>query len=241
MLDIPFPSITFQYSLLFRGLTNTNTNVVKQALPITPELLREIFSVLDFSNHELVSTWSSFLIAFFTLSRKSNLVPFSAKTFDKDKHLCWDDICITHDYLIVSFKWSKTNQARNHTLKVPICRIPGSRLCPVKAFKLHHKLNFNTLSSSAFSFLHKGKVKHLTHSLFVNNLRKLLSLVGTDPSGFSGHSFRRGGATWAFSCGVPGELIKLQGGWVSDCYLRYLDYSLESKLSVSKAMASHLP
>ena len=77
-------------------------------------------------------------------------------------------------------------------------------------------------------------------NFFVNNFRKLLSLSGIDPAGFSGHSFRRGGATWAFSCNVPGELIKLQGGWASDCYIRYLEHSLESRLSVTRDMALYL-
>ena len=38
---------------------------------------------------------------------------------------------------------------------------------------------------------------------------------------YTGHSFRRGGATFAFRCGVPASLIKLQGDWHSDTYLLY--------------------
>ena len=39
----------------------------------------------------------------------------------------------------------------------------------------------------------------------------------------SSHSFRRGGATWALSCGVPGGIVKLLGDWKSAEYLVYLD------------------
>ena len=34
-----------------------------------------------------------------------------------------------------------------------------------------------------------------------------------NPARFRGHSFRRGGATWAFRNGVPGELIQIYGDW----------------------------
>ena len=50
--------------------------------------------------------------------------------------------------------------------------------------------------------------------------------IGLDPNHYSSHSFRRGGATWAFKCGVSAELIQLQGDWKSDAYKLYLKYGL---------------
>ena len=32
-----------------------------------------------------------------------------------------------------------------------------------------------------------------------------------------------GGATWALSCGVPGEIVKAMGNWRSTAYLCYVD------------------
>ena len=52
----------------------------------------------------------------------------------------------------------------------------------------------------------------------------------------SGHSFRRGGATWAFSANVPSELIKEHGDWLSEAYLRYLNFNLEERLVVTLKM-----
>lgn len=40
---------------------------------------------------------------------------------------------------------------------------------------------------------------------------------------FSGHSFRRGAATWAASVGLPAIDIKTLGRWSSDCYRLYVD------------------
>ena len=36
------------------------------------------------------------------------------------------------------------------------------------------------------------------------------------PDNFSSRSFRQGGATFAFNCGVPTKFIKAQGDWRSD-------------------------
>ena len=57
---------------------------------------------------------------------------------------------------------------------------------------------------------------------------------------FSSHSFRRGGATFAFQTGVSPELIQLHGDWASDSYKQYLHMSFATKLSVSQTMGAAL-
>ena len=58
---------------------------------------------------------------------------------------------------------------------------------------------------------------------------------------FTGHSFRRGGASWAFRSGVPGELIQICGDWASDSYKRYLEFSTQNKLDLAALLTRHLP
>ena len=70
--------------------------------------------------------------------------------------------------------------------------IPAHRSCPV--------------------FLLPGPsvVVPLTKRSFVSQFRTCLSHIGVPHADrYRGHSFRRGAASWAFSCGVPGELIQL--------------------------------
>ena len=64
--------------------------------------------------------------------------------------------------------------------------------------------------------------------------------MNKNPDFYSSHSFRRGGATWAFVSEVPSELIQLYGDWKSDAYKRYLKFSLENKISVAYRMTSHI-
>ena len=67
-----------------------------------------------------------------------------------------------------------------------------------------------------------------------------MSRLHLDPSHFSPHSFRRGGATFAFDCHIPSEIIKLQGDWQSDAYLVYLELSQQQKQGACHAMAAKL-
>jgi hypothetical protein len=67
-------------------------------------------------------------------------------------------------------------------------------------------------------------------------MKLLVSLIGVDESQVSGHSLRRGGATYAFKCGVSGLAIKAQGDWQSDCWMRYCELSPSDQLGVTQAM-----
>ncbi len=46
---------------------------------------------------------------------------------------------------------------------------------------------------------------------------------------------------WAFHSKVPDKLIKVQGDWASDAYLKYLDFSLEQMLEVAHRLIQLLP
>ena len=71
--------------------------------------------------------------------------------------------------------------------------------------------------------------------MFISRLKTCLGRAGVDHDNYAGHRLRRGGASLA--CNVPGDLIKLQGDWESDCYQRYLDPDIRTKKFVAKAMS----
>ena len=68
----------------------------------------------------------------------------------------------------------------------------------------------------------------------------LVSSLHLDPSLFSPHSLRRGGATFAFDCHIPSPIIKLQGDWQSNAYLVFLELSQQQKQRACHAMAAKL-
>ena len=55
----------------------------------------------------------------------------------------------------------------------------------------------------------------LCYNTALRDLRKCLSKIGVDPSGFGEHSGRRGGTTAAASAGASVNELMLQGRWKS--------------------------
>ena len=130
---------------------------------------------------------------------------------------------------------------RERQLLIPVLRLSqGHPLCPAHAYE-RHILEFPvTQPSPAFLHYRKGHAAPITHSAFTDKLRKVLSHAGFPANKFSGHSFRRGGASYAFRCGDPVELISLQGDWSSDAVLLYIAQPLERRLSVAKLIAQNI-
>jgi hypothetical protein len=58
-----------------------------------------------------------------------------------------------------------------------------------------------------------------------------------DPSVYSAHSFRRGGASYAFELGLSPLQIKLRGDWASVAYERYVYISTGATFAVARALA----
>ena len=61
---------------------------------------------------------------------------------------------------------------------------------------------------------------------FVTKLKHHLTTLGINHKAYSSHSFRRGGASFAYQSGILVELIKALGDWRSDAVLMYLTMPL---------------
>ncbi|KAK3746002.1 hypothetical protein QZH41_017314, partial [Actinostola sp. cb2023] len=155
--------------------------------------IAKIFRVSDLSDSGDLVYITAFLFAFFLFARICNIVPYSVNSFHPSRNLCRGDISGTEEGLLVTFRRTKTIQFGHRRLHIPL---------PPFLLK--------TKSSAQVP---------VTKSQFVAVFRHKLQLAGIDnPEEFSGHSFRRGGATWAFQAGMPGELIQSFGDWSSDAY-----------------------
>lgn len=80
----------------------------------------------------------------------------------------------------------------------------------------------------------------IIYSKYMTLLRGLLCRAGYRGLNFLSHSFRRGGATYAFKSGVPDFLIKIQGDLASDAYRENIDVLLEQRLQVFNSMTYNL-
>ena len=224
-----------------RRIKRLNGQTVSQKLPITPAVLYKMHNQLNLTRSLDATFWAACLVAFFSFFRKSNLLPPTPTAFDPQRHLRNCDVRFYPRGIILVVRWSKTIQYHNRTLLVPIPKIAHSSLCPWSA--VTHAFNLAGVYRSprhsaepAFMYLDGDILKALTYSTFTSKLKETLDKCGFNSSHFSGHSFRRGGASFALHCGVPCDYIKLQGDWKSNAYERYLDRSLLYKLETVKQM-----
>ena len=112
-------------------------------------------------------------------------------------------------------------------------------LDPVAAWARHCELNQLGPESGpvqAFSYLRDGRWQSLLHSSLVNAAKDMARCVGLDPTKVAGHSFRRGGASFAFQAGVQEALIQRQGDWQSAYYKEYIVLSRDKALEATRMM-----
>lgn len=222
-------------NLSLKGIAKLNPYSIRQAEPMTPSILLNIAEIMNFSYKFNLVYWCLFLFAFFLLARKSNLVPTLLKDLKEKKFLLRKDIKDCGDYLIVSFKWTKTIQKGETILRIPLFQIKDSILCPVFAYRVMCKA-VPAHSDSPLFMLPNNKV--ITYSLYQSKLRYFIQNVGLDPTAYSSHSMRRGRANLLFKANIPEVKIQLMGDWKSMAYKNYLSFSLEDKIKLSKLMGS---
>ena len=112
--------------------------------------------------------------------------------------------------------------------------------CLVAWYRLYLKLRGCHVSEYVFVSSRDGaqaSARRLGSSLPNSRLKVRCRAAGIDEGQYSSHSLRHGGATAASAGGVIERLIKAHGRWKSDCVRVYIHDSLQTKLSVSRAMS----
>ncbi len=144
--------------------------------------------------------------------------------------------------LALRIRWAKTIQFQDRVFLVPLPFLHNHPLCPVTALCVVLAASPSAPDESPlFCYPVAGGYVPLTQSVFNHRLKSLLTDLGLTPSQYSGHSFRRGGASWAFAAGLPGEFIQLMGDWHSSAYKMYLEIDIDFKFQLLQKFSTSLP
>ena len=233
-----YPGDSFEFKVLLRGLKRKLAKSPKQALPITPEMLILMYQHVDITKPSELAHWTAFLFAIRLLYRKSSIAPESLRSFDAKTGLSREKAVFNNGVVLVYQNHSKTNQFMSSTRITPI--VPGTivALDPVFHYKKLVSENVVQRTCLAFSYLVNGAVMCVTHKSFTKYLKYLLVKIGLNPDNWSGHSFRRGGASLLYRLGIDPLTIQACGDWSSDTFLRYLEVNIDRLWSAQLAMAS---
>ena len=242
-LDLPFPEGNFQLDMTMQGLKRKLARVPFQVLPITPKVLRDIYKQLDMKKKSDLALWCAFLLSFYALLRKKNVVPQSGQhdpfKIVSRRHI---KISLAENRILLYVGFSKTNQFGAKDLVIPIPGNSDPILDPVR----HFQALFSSVPASeeapAFSY---GPSSWVTYDAFTSRLKVLLTRAGYPASSYSGHSFRRGGATFLHACGGTALMVQATGDWSSSCFTRYLFLSTAqrwgSQLLMARVIAASAP
>ena len=134
--------------------------------------------------------------------------------------------------MIVLIKWSKTIQFSQRKLELPMIQDVESTICPVTWLLYMIQQIPADPKHNLFCYPDEtGNMVPVTYKDLTTKLRYWLACIGEqDTHKYSSHSLRRGGTTHAFNNDLPGQTIQMLGDWASQCYRRYIDLTVESRI-----------
>ena len=193
---------SFEFKVLFRGLKRKLSLTTKQALPITPEMLILMYQHVNINNPADLAHWTAFLFALRLLYRKSSIAPVSLTSFSPVTGLSREKAVLNENVVLVFQNFSKTNQFMATSRTTPLVSGNIQALDPVFHYRKLVVENVVSPIFPAFSFFLGSRLKCVTHKSFTEKLKNLLVKIGLDPNLWSGHSFRRGGASFLYRLGI---------------------------------------
>ena len=169
-----------------KGLGKAMVHLPRRKPPLTPAILLQFYCHLNIRDSAYLALWCALLVGFFSFFRTANLVPQSLEEFSTHQVLSRSNVTFASSGALLTVTRTKTRQAGDTALVVPVPRIPGSPLCPTAA--LH--LLFNSVSAPASHPLFTYTTASLQHDCITatslnNSIKHLASLVSLNPQEFS--------------------------------------------------------
>ena len=113
LLGLDIPDVNDRQMKMFTvGLKRVMPHAVKQAEPVTPPLLVKLSKVVNYRDQVEMVAWTGLLLGFYMFLRRSNLVPDTMDTFNKEQQFCRADLNLLgiDKPMMVEIRWSKTIQ-----------------------------------------------------------------------------------------------------------------------------------
>ena len=131
-------------------------------------------------------------------------------------------------------------QTRSDIKLITVPRIPNSILCPVTALSNLLALTPRGSNSPLFQVKSNQTWVPLTDTKVRRHFSLLLSKLKLHNSGYTFHTFRRSGATFAFNNNVDLQNIQKHGTWTSDCVWRYITDTVDAGEQVANMFRQKL-
>jgi integrase len=211
-------------------IRNQVARPTKRAAPLTTDILKRIAGSINQKDKNEVTWMAIASLATHGLFRLGELVP--SKKGDQPT-LDRDQIQLQQDHVAIKLTKEKTDQL-GLSEPVLVARMV-STTCPW--LWLHKMRALDQRTKPTGHAFQDALGQPVTKAWVVYRLRRKLSAMGLKPEKFTGHSFRRGGATSLALAGVPDNVIAAIGRWKSTSFQLYIDLPREAKFRAQRAMA----
>lgn len=191
--------------------------VTMRKLPVTPALIHQIIGLVGRQDHDDRLFLAIMVLCVYGLLRLGEVVP---KQAGGPHTITLDDVKIgTRGSFNLLIKNSKTDQVgagftaryySNSTLSCPFTSVISSYW--------NQRVNQHKPPQG---FLQKKDGTEPTRAWVVGRLKGAIAKLGYKQADFSGHSFRRGGATALAAAGIEDHIIQRLGRWRSAAYQVY--------------------
>ncbi len=222
--DLPNPlQHNFRLSSLLRGARRHLGDYQRQKRPITPELMKVIYTQLNLTTPLDANVWAICLCMFYGLLRKASVLPNTPHD-TSNRALCRKDVRFHTWGVTLIIRATKTIQFQERCLEIPLPRVTTAMWCPVSALLNAFRYTATAPDTSPAFLLPGVQTGHIvTGRMFDLRVRRCLAAAGLEAANITPHSWRRGGAQFAYAVGLNAETIRMLGDWRSSAYLRYLD------------------
>ncbi|RLN95758.1 hypothetical protein BBJ28_00011833 [Nothophytophthora sp. Chile5] len=216
------------HAILLRGIRRFSSPVTKQ-YPLSAQLLRIIAQDLDLKQARLQLLWGGILLGYFFLLRRSEYLHIGRRhhgyilRLGDISFLNSDGQCVqprAARRIGIKLMGAKNNQYGREEVRY-LDKSGDKVLCPIKAARWIEKgaKHFGTRSDQPA--LSTRQSHGITAKEVARTIKTAASRVGLDPTRFSTHSIRIGGATALLNSGADRLAIKLLGRWLSNTYEEY--------------------
>jgi site-specific recombinase XerD len=223
---------------LLDGVERENLTPAKvQKHPVTPSLLSQMLSVLNLKSHDDALFFAIACMATYGLMRLGEIL-HDRPSPSASPLIMIQDIKIVDPFSFqLLLRKSKTDQVGQGATIMFFAN--GTPSCPYLAVIISYLSVFrvNAHPSSPLFVLSDGSTEP-KRSWIVNKLKDHVRELRLDPELFSGHSFRRGGATALAAAGVEDHIIQHMGRWSSTAYQIYTIPTRSTLANAAQRMAS---
>ena len=226
------------------GMSRRYSVAKRIRFPLTTDKLDILLRFLWFSDKKMSHVdkqmWTALLtLGVYGLCRCGELTTTTQKAFTPDEDHLRSDITTFGSYYEFNIRCSKTDIYRRHvTLRIFEAGV-GAEHCPSRAIHQYLDATADRPSDSPLFALSNGK--YVTRNMVNDMIKRLCGLAGFDPTRYSTHSMRAGGASSLALCGVDSATIRRLGRWESDCFVRYITISDDRRQELIERMAGLAP